>query len=85
MVVSSAPQIRYPDCYGIDMARIEAFIAFKAALELLKDHNQYHIVDDVYKKCNDQQSKSDDEIVNYVKEIYSHLLLKKFLQKLQKC
>ena len=71
VVVSSAPQIRFPDCYGIDMARIEAFIAFKAALELLKDHNKYHIVEDVYKKCIEQQSKSDEEIVNYVKEIYS--------------
>ena len=43
VVVSSAPQIRYPDCYGIDMARIEDFIAFRAALELLKETNQYHI------------------------------------------
>ena len=70
VVVSSAPQIRYPDCYGIDMAKIDAFIAFKAALALLKDTNQYHIVDDVYKKCKEQQSKMDVEIVNYVKEIY---------------
>jgi amidophosphoribosyltransferase len=71
VVVSSAPQIRYPDCYGIDMARIDAFIAFKAAIELLKDHNIYHTVDDVYKKCKEQQSKSDIEIVNHVKGIYS--------------
>ncbi|WP_299046641.1 amidophosphoribosyltransferase [uncultured Polaribacter sp.] len=71
VVVSSAPQIRYPDCYGIDMARIDAFIAFKAALELLKETNQYHIIDDVYKKCKAQESKSDTEIVNYVKEVYS--------------
>ena len=71
VVVSSAPQIRYPDCYGIDMARIDAFIAFKAALDLLKDQDKYHIVDDVYKKCIDQKSKNDEEIVNYVKEIYS--------------
>lgn len=70
VVVSSAPQIRYPDCYGIDMARIDAFIAFKAALELLKDHNKYHIVEDVYKKCKEQQAKTDVEIVNHVKEIY---------------
>ena len=70
VVVSSAPQIRYPDCYGIDMARIDAFIAFKAALELLKDRNQYHIVDDVYKKCKEQQTKDDEDIVNYVKGIY---------------
>ena len=70
VVISSAPQIRYPDCYGIDMAKIDAFIAFKAALALLKDTNQYHIVDDVYKKCKEQQSKTDVEIVNHVKEIY---------------
>lgn len=70
VVVSSAPQIRYPDCYGIDMARIEAFIAFKAALELLKETNQYNIVDEVYQKCKAQQNKSDEEIINYVKEIY---------------
>jgi amidophosphoribosyltransferase len=71
VVVSSAPQIRYPDCYGIDMARIEAFIAFKAALELLKDHNKDYIVEDVYKKCKAQQFKDDAEIVNHVKGIYS--------------
>ena len=70
VVVSSAPQIRYPDCYGIDMARIDAFIAFKAALELLKDTNQYYIVDEVYKKCKEQQSKTDLEIINHVKDIY---------------
>ncbi len=71
VVVSSAPQIRYPDCYGIDMARIDAFIAFKAALELLKDTDQYHIVDEVYKKCKEQQSRLDVDIINYVKGIYS--------------
>ena len=70
VVVSSAPQIRYPDCYGIDMARIDAFIAFKAALELLQDTNQYHIIDEVYKKCKAQQSKEDHEITNYVKDVY---------------
>jgi len=71
VIVSSAPQIRYPDCYGIDMARIDAFIAFKAALELLKEQNKYHIVDEVYKKCKEQQSKKDVEIINFVKEIYN--------------
>ncbi len=70
VVVSSAPQIRYPDCYGIDMARIEAFIAFKAALELLKETNQYHIIDEVYKKCKAQQSKEDVYIINHVKDVY---------------
>jgi len=71
VVVSSAPQIRYPDCYGIDMARIGDFIAFKAALELLKDTDQYHIVEDVYKKCKEQQNNEDAAIINYVKEIYA--------------
>jgi len=71
VVVSSAPQIRYPDCYGIDMARIEDFIAFKAALELLKDHNKYHIIDEVYIKCKAQHGNKDVDIINYVKEVYS--------------
>jgi len=71
VVVSSAPQIRYPDCYGIDMARIGDFIAFKAALELLKDTNQYHIVDEVYTKSMAQRRKEDSEIINFVKEIYA--------------
>ena len=71
VVVSSAPQIRYPDCYGIDMAKIGDFIAFKAALELLKDTNQYHIVDEVYKKSIAQRGNTDSEIVNFVKEIYA--------------
>jgi amidophosphoribosyltransferase len=48
VVVSSAPQIRYPDCYGIDMAKLEGLVAFRAALELLKERNQYHIVEEVY-------------------------------------
>jgi len=69
VVVSSAPQIRYPDCYGIDMARLEEFIAFKATLELLKDNDQYGIIDEVYKKCKANIDNPDPE--NYVKKIYS--------------
>ena len=71
IIVSSAPQIRYPDCYGIDMARMGDFIAFRAALELLKDNNQYHIVDEVYKNCKDQQELEDTEINNAVQAIYA--------------
>ena len=71
VIVSSAPQIRYPDCYGIDMAKIGDFIAFRAALELLKDTDQYHIVAEVYKKCLKQRVKEDAGIENFVKEIYS--------------
>ncbi|NRB59681.1 MAG: amidophosphoribosyltransferase [Winogradskyella sp.] len=70
VVVSSAPQIRYPDCYGIDMANLETLVAFRAALELLKDHDKYHIVEDVYKKCLTQVNYKDKNVVNYVKEIY---------------
>jgi len=70
VVVSSAPQIRYPDCYGIDMARLEDFVAFRAALELLKDTNQYDIVESVYHKCSKQVNLEDTEVKNFVKEIY---------------
>lgn len=71
VVVSSAPQIRYPDCYGIDMAKLETLVAFEAALALLKERNLYHIVDEVYKKCKAQEKLKDSEVVNYVTEIYS--------------
>ena len=70
IIVSSAPQIRYPDCYGIDMAKMGDFIAFRAALELLKDTNKSYIVDDVYKNCKEQQGFMDNEIENAVKAIY---------------
>jgi amidophosphoribosyltransferase len=71
VVVSSAPQIRYPDCYGIDMAKLEGLIAFQAAIELLKERNSYHIVDNVYKKCKSQENIKDADVVNYVTEIYA--------------
>ncbi|WP_341199958.1 amidophosphoribosyltransferase [Croceibacter atlanticus] len=71
VVVSSAPQIRFPDCYGIDMARIEDFVAFKAALELLRETNQYHVIDDVYKKCKSQEHLEDKDVKNFVKEVYA--------------
>ncbi len=71
VIVSSAPQIRYPDCYGIDMAKLEGLIAFKAALALLKERDMYHIVDEVYNKSKKQELFSDNQVVNYVKEIYA--------------
>lgn len=70
IVVSSAPQIRYPDCYGIDMAKLEDFIAFKAALDLHKDRNSMHLVDDIYKKCLSQVNSKDKDVINYVKDFY---------------
>ncbi|MEZ4838292.1 amidophosphoribosyltransferase [Flavobacterium sp.] len=71
VIVSSAPQIRYPDCYGIDMAKLEGLVAFRAVLELLKENNHYHLIDEVYEKCKQQEKLKDREIVNYVKEIYA--------------
>ena len=71
IIVSSAPQIRYPDCYGIDMAKLEGLIAFKAALELLKERNLYHIVDEVYAKCKAQEFFKDDKVENSVTAIYA--------------
>ena len=71
VVVSSAPQIRYPDCYGIDMAKMGDFIAFEAAIQLLKENGKEQLIQDVYQKCKDQVKLPKDQIVNYVKEIYS--------------
>lgn len=70
IIVSSAPQIRYPDCYGIDMAKLGDFCAFAAAIELLKDRGMQSVIDEVYQKCKDQENLPKEEIVNYVKEIY---------------
>ena len=71
VIVSSSPQIRYPDCYGIDMSRMSEFIAFKAAIELLKERGMQSVIDEVYRKSVAQKDKKKEEIVNYVKEIYA--------------
>ncbi len=71
IVVSSAPQIRYPDCYGIDMARLENLIAFEAALSLLKENNKESLIEEVYNKCKSQENLLDTEVTNFVKEIYN--------------
>ncbi|WP_425234988.1 amidophosphoribosyltransferase [Ulvibacterium sp.] len=71
IVVSSAPQIRYPDCYGIDMAKLEDFIAFRAALALHNEHGSYSVVEDIYRKCVDQLQTKDKDVINYVKEFYA--------------
>lgn len=71
VVVSSAPQIRYPDCYGIDMANLESLIAFRAMLELLKENDKYHLIDDVYKKCKAQTELEDKDVTNFVKDLYA--------------
>ncbi|MCW8980271.1 MAG: amidophosphoribosyltransferase [Altibacter sp.] len=71
VVVSSAPQIRYPDCYGIDMARLEHLVAFNAALELHKDRGTFKIVEEIYYKCKAQLELQDTEVINHVKELYA--------------
>ena len=71
VVVSSAPQIRYPDCYGIDMAKLEDFIAFRAGLALHKDRNTMNVVEGIYKKCLSQLASKDADVVNYVTEFYA--------------
>ncbi|MDQ3048420.1 MAG: amidophosphoribosyltransferase [Bacteroidota bacterium] len=70
VVVSSAPQIRYPDCYGIDMAKLGDFIAFQAAVQLLKDNFKENLLDELYEKAKAQEDLPKEEIVNVVKEIY---------------
>lgn len=71
VVVSSAPQIRYPDCYGIDMAKMGDFIAFEAAIQLLVDSKRENIIQDVYKQCLSQVNLPKEQVRNYVKEIYA--------------
>jgi len=71
VVVSSSPQIRYPDCYGIDMAKLGDFIAFKAAISLLKKRGMEDVITRVYNKCKAQRSFPKEEIDNHVKEIYA--------------
>ena len=70
VVVSSSPQIRYPDCYGIDMAKMGDFVAFRAAIALLKETGKEHVINEVYKKAKAQENLPKEQIVNYVKEIY---------------
>ena len=70
IIVSSAPQIRYPDCYGIDMSKMGEFVAFAAAIELLKDQGKENLIQEVYEKCKKQQHQPIEEIENFVKDIY---------------
>lgn len=70
IIVSSAPQIRYPDCYGIDMSKMGEFVAFEAAIQLLKERGMEHVIEDVYQKCKASLLLPKEQIINYVKEIY---------------
>lgn len=70
VIVSSSPQIRYPDCYGIDMAKLSDFIAFRAAIQLLRDTGKQNVIDKVYKVCKEQEDIPKEKVINYVREIY---------------
>jgi amidophosphoribosyltransferase len=72
IIVSSAPQIRYPDCYGIDMSRLGEFVAFRALVELLKDRGMEHLLQETYQRCKAQESLPKEYIKNEVKELYAH-------------
>jgi len=82
IVVSSAPQIRYPDCYGIDMARLEDLIAFRAMLELLKENDKYHLIEEVYHKCVAQVELDDKDVRNFVKDLYSQFTAEQISDKI---
>lgn len=71
VVVSSSPQVRYPDCYGIDMSRMGEFIAFHAAIALLQESGRQELIDEVYRKSKAQEEWPKEKVVNYVKEIYA--------------
>jgi amidophosphoribosyltransferase len=71
VVVSSAPQIRYPDCYGIDMSRLKDFVAFQAMLALLKETGREQLLEEVYKKCKAQDGIPKEQMVNYLKDLYA--------------
>jgi amidophosphoribosyltransferase len=70
IIVSSAPQIRYPDCYGIDMAKIGDFIAFNAVIELLQENKKQKVIDDIYAQCKSQQNLPKEDVINYVRNLY---------------
>lgn len=82
IIVSSAPQIRYPDCYGIDMAKLGDFIAFQAAIALLKDNFKENLLDDLYEKAKAQESSPKEEITNVVTEIYDQFTAKQISAKI---
>ncbi|MDE5674641.1 MAG: amidophosphoribosyltransferase, partial [Muribaculaceae bacterium] len=71
VIVSSSPQVRFPDCYGIDMSRMGEFIAFKAAMSLLEERGMHNVIEDVYRRCKEQDSLPKNEIHNFVKDIYA--------------
>lgn len=84
VIVSSSPQVRYPDYYGIDMSKMSEFIAFRAAIELLKETGRESVITDVYSKCKAQANKPKEEMINYVQEIYKPFSTKDISEKMVK-
>tara|TARA_A200000113_G_scaffold60247_1_gene51541 strand:+ start:2243 stop:4138 length:1896 start_codon:yes stop_codon:yes gene_type:complete len=82
IIVSSAPQIRYPDCYGIDMANLQSLIAFNATLALLKEKNKSSLIKEIYLKCKEELKLEDTEMQNQVKEIYNQFSYEEVSQKI---
>lgn len=82
VIASSAPQIRYPDCYGIDMAKLSDFVAFRATMDLLKETRQDHIINEVYRKCKAQENLPKETMVNHVKEIYKPFTARQISEKI---
>jgi len=82
VMVSSSPQIRYPDYYGIDMPRLEEFCAFRAAIALIKDRGMYRLIEDVYNACKEELSKPKDEMHNRVRAIYEPFSVKEINEKI---
>ncbi|MBP7497855.1 MAG: amidophosphoribosyltransferase [Bacteroidales bacterium] len=82
VIASSAPQIRYPDCYGIDMAKLYDFVAFRAAIALLNETKQTNIINQAYKKSKDQENLPKEEIINYVKDIYKPFTAQRITEKI---
>jgi amidophosphoribosyltransferase len=84
VVVSSSPQIRYPDCYGIDMSKMGDFIAFNAAVELLKERNKYSLLNDLLNKCKELESNNQLETENVVKQLYKQFTAEEISAKIAK-
>ncbi len=82
LIVSSSPQIRYPDCYGIDMANLSDFIAFKAAIELLRERNMSEIQKEIYLRCKEQEKLPKEQVENFVKQIYEPFTTEEISEKI---
>jgi amidophosphoribosyltransferase len=82
IVVSSAPQIRYPDCYGIDMSKVSEFVAFRAAIELIKETGQESILTEIYNKCKDLERNNRLHTENLIRQVYKPFKLEEISNKI---